>query len=232
MRTSTARKWKRRAWVWLVCGAAALGVAGDSYRTAADIHRHNYEPLRLPIRFDRASATAASFTPDFDGTVAVRLDLQQSLPYERLQALLGNPFNQDDVRAIRGPKLPEVTWSVTNPPGVVLDRENRGAYFGGTVGLTIGHFPVRRGRSYTIAATTKHPAAELQVLDPHLVVELCTQDYDERYWNATVSELVAPAAALAALAGFVAAAWCWVLARRSFGGRLADHPASAAPPRP
>lgn len=195
------------ATAWLLTGVFSFLLAGRINSM------HNWIPVRIPIRFDRVNTAQATFTADMTETYHVMLDLERKIPNEDLNAFTDSWIIPGEPRHVSPPR-PTVVWTVTNVKAGDQQTFWRGDSWGETVGLKIGEFKAVAGQRYTVTAKVIKPSPTLQVLNPHLQIELTYIVWPEYYVPAMIATYASLIAAVIGLSLLVYACRKWSEDRR------------------
>lgn len=133
---------------------------------------HDWTPIDIRFPFDRENEVSAAFTADITEIYTVNIELKRKLPFEDLNAFMGDWQNPD--RPPRpSPPRPEIEWTVDK-----VKEEDRVEYWNGQswgsdeVELGIGDFKAIKGQRYIITARVLKPSPSMQICDPRLKVAI------------------------------------------------------------
>jgi hypothetical protein len=160
----------------LLFGIAWLAVSAAGFLTGWRIgNTHQWVPVRVPIRFDRANSVEVAFVAGMSERYDVLLDLKKKIPFDGLDAFTGGfggmPLSEEARRL--APPRPEIVWKVSGVAWLDQFHDWRAvSYRADSVGLSLGWFMAVEGRRYTVEFTVVQPSAPAQVLEPELKIEI------------------------------------------------------------
>lgn len=167
--TQRVRRWGR---FWWLPGLVALLFGGFlEYRSWQTATAHNWVPVRVPLRLDRRHSVTERFITDGNIRYSVLVELERNLPFEELMTIAEKLGKKTRARG-GGRELPEIKCSLQSAGREALLEDSSGSMWGEHVSCFVGEFDAARGREFTLRAEVVRPAPALQLLNPHLVVEV------------------------------------------------------------
>lgn len=184
-----------------------------------------YTPLELPTRLRTGTFRTPEFTVDINERLFVQIVAQRTVPFERLECMLGvcNPCPRDDCQ----PTDPLVVagWKVWEADSVVASGYGsfKGAGWSSReIERSIGYFDATAGHTYTLELNVRKDAIELDQANPVLRVQTHPGAWKGEVIHASLERLAAKWLAFAGAFVLLLTAWAHARKRRhhAAGDRL------------
>lgn len=177
-----------------------------------------YTALKLPLKLRTGTIRTPEFTVDIDEMFFVGIVAQRTVPFDRLECMLGicNPCPRDDCE----PTDPLVVadWRVLEDDSLVASGD--GSFEGGGWGYReierdIGYFNAKAGSSYILELNVRKDAVELDQANPVLIVQTHAAAWTGEHIYASLKRQTAKLLALIAALVVLLAAYMDVRRRRN-----------------
>ncbi len=136
-----------------------------------------WTPVNVPLAFDTEHTVSTTFTADRKGSYYVQIDMERKMPLDQLDNVL-DALQQGKTNA---KNVPTIAWSVRSSGKVVELGEYTGMYSGKNVGCTVGTIEAVPSQVFVIEAHVTKSVPALQILNPHLKVEVASPEFTPYY---------------------------------------------------
>lgn len=168
---------------YIAAGGLAL-IALFLWFAPAAVNLRRSEPLIHSFPLVPGQTGSYSFVVHYANKYYVGIALDRNLPFQRLTEILG----WDGKKAV---SRPTIQYRLSSNGRVVPTVSSTASWWGRTVGFYLASFVAVPDQRYTLEATVRQAEPDLQLLNPHLVVELAPLPAEDLYASAMLSKLVA-----------------------------------------